>query len=119
MHAYEQDARFVVEEGVRWHAGCFAGVVGGEGGGEFREAEGGEELRFVVVAAGGAFDALRVGGWWGGEQEEEEREGEEGEEIHFSLGGVGAEFWRRWGWGRSGGFGVLCVWNLVKSFRVK
>lgn len=97
MHAHEQDARFVVEEGIGWHAGCFAGVVGGEGGGEFREAEGGKELRFVVVAPRGTFDALGVGGWRGGEEEEErEGEGEEGGwEIHVFLflgGGVEGGF---------------------------
>lgn len=96
MHAHEQDARFVVEEGVGRHAGGLAGVVGGEGGGELGEAEGGEELRFVVVAARGAFDALGVGGWGGCEEKEEDGEGEEGWEIHFLGGSKG---WRRLGLG--------------------
>ena len=72
-------------------------MVGGEGGGELGEAEGGEELRFVVVAARGAFDALGVGGWGGGEEEEGEGEEEGGWEMHFFLGGV--KGWRRLGLG--------------------
>ena len=87
VHAHEQDARFVVEEGVRWHARCFAGVLGGDGGGELGDAEGGEELRFVVVAPCRAFDALGVGGWRGGEEEEGKGEEEGGWEIHCFVRG--------------------------------